>query len=566
MAKLRTLRAVAVAGAVLLAAAGAFGAAGADYPSVQSGTDIRPVTVQAGEAPPRLVVGDEIDRLEKALKPPKRFADYEPRFRVQTRRFTFHHVSGPKEVRYPVVMDGERFVALVNWGDVHLAAFDPGQARTRVELPTGRYHMDTFVGPKIDLNALIESTRKLPAEEQAKRAFRDEWVGSPRCLTLIRRQSTPTREVTNRFTLTVDPVFGYRIDGRYEAIFNDDPGEKKVRMLGHSYTPGIYIPWQWAELYDYTVYPHDGDGADKYRGWASNLYCIDVCDAPKTRTMLADPGFFAYLSRDATRWSPCLTRKDGTGPGRVGQCNAGHGPGFSAALPKLKLDADGKYRYRAVRRLFGLPPEVRDHIRQRLTLQNDGVKRVFLRIGRLETFEDQPIDLATPTRGLIWTGGGPSIVEGIAYSGQKSLKVPAGRCWPNLPQVVLIPQTRYRLEGYLKVVAPTAADIEKTKADDQRRRQHLAKQGRPLPPPIDWDKVKCRAYIRGDLFEWSPHSGKMLVKQTTNDATADTDAWQHVVLEFTTPKWDPFINISLNAEHCTAYLDNFCLKPIPADR
>ena len=54
----------------------------------------------------------------------------------------------------------------------------------------------------------------------------------------------------------------------------------------------------------------------------------------------------------------------------------------------------------------------------------------------------------------------------------------------------------------------------------------------------------------------------MLVQQTTNCATGKTDAWQHVSLEFQTPAWDPFINISLNAEHCTAWLDDFCLKPV----
>jgi hypothetical protein len=53
----------------------------------------------------------------------------------------------------------------------------------------------------------------------------------------------------------------------------------------------------------------------------------------------------------------------------------------------------------------------------------------------------------------------------------------------------------------------------------------------------------------------------MLVQQTTGAATGASGDWEHVVLDFTTPLWDPFINISINAEYCTAYLDDFQLAP-----
>jgi hypothetical protein len=547
--------------AILGMLAGSVPAASGDAPAATGaagqGIDVLPVSVEPGEAPPRLVLGDEIDRLEKDLKLPRRFEGYKPRFRVEWRTFTFQHVSGPQQSRWRVVLDGDKAVALVLSGDVHLAAFDPQQARPRLDLPTGRYHMDHFIGPRIETHQLMESLpsdANMPPAELKRRQPRERWIASGQSLTFLRTQSTPSREVTNRITFTVDPVYGYRIDCTYQAAFNEPPA--KVRMSGHSYCPGIYIPWPEAELYDYTIYTRAGDGPGKYHGWASNLYCIDRCQ----RLPFEDPGFIAYLSKDPNGWSPCYSRSDSVGPATIGQCNAGHGPGFSYALPALKAGADGKYAFRASRRLFALPPEARKHILDHTTLHQAGVKGVFLRIGTEEGFEEQPIDLTKPTRGLIWTAGGPPVVDGIAHSGRKSLKI-AGREWPNLPQVVLQPRTRYRLEGWFKVVPWTAEELAKVKADDEKKRQALAKAGKPLPPVVDWDKAAPRAYIRGDLFEWSPHTGPMLVKQTTNDATGKTGEWQYVSLEFQTPDWDPFINISLNAENCTAYLDDFRLAP-----
>jgi hypothetical protein len=522
------------------------------------GKDATPVEAAPGEAPARLVVGDEVDRLEQALRLPHRFAGYVPAFRVEWRTFAFQHVSGPLEKRWQVVWDGDKFVALVLSGDIHLAAFDPGRARTRLDLPSGRYHMDHFVGPKIDTYSLLESVKddpSVPADELQRRRPREEWIGAGRALTFVRRQVTPTREVANRFTFTADPVYGYRIDATYEAAFAAPPAGK-VRMSSHSYCPGIYIPWKENELYDYTIYTRVGDGPDQYHGWASNLYCIDRCQ----RLPFADPGFIAYLSKAGDGWSPCYTRSDGAGPSTIGQCNAGHGPAFSYPVPALEAGPDGKYRFRAVRRLFALPPEARRHILERTTLHQSGVKGLFLRMGIVEGFEDQPIDLARPTRGLIWTGGGPPLAEGIARTGTRSLLV-GGRVWPNLPQVILKPETRYRLQGWFKVVPWPAEELAEAKKKDQARRDDLAKRGKALPEPTDWAAAKPRAYLRGDLFEWSPHTGPMLVQQTTGSATGASGEWEHVVLDFTTPLWDPFINISINAEYCTAYLDDFQLAP-----
>jgi hypothetical protein len=190
-----------------------------------------------------------------------------------------------------------------------------------------------------------------------------------------------------------------------------------------------------------------------------------------------------------------------------------------------------------------------------------GRSAIVIKIGRVEDFEDQPVPLTAPARGLIWTSGGPKLAEGLARSGSKSLLI-KGRAWPNLPQVSLKPNVRYRLEGYFKVVPWTEEQLAAAKAKDRSRRESLKKRGRPVPPEIDWANLRPQAYISGDFYEWSPHSGKMLVKQKTTTATAETDGWQHVVLDFTSPGWGPFINIAFHAEHCDAYLDDFALREV----
>ena len=93
-----------------------------------------------------------------------------------------------------------------------------------------------------------------------------------------------------------------------------------------------------------------------------------------------------------------------------------------------------------------------------------------------------------------------------------------------------MPETRYRLEGWYKVLG-------------------------------DGGKA-ARAYIKGDFYEWSPHSRKWILEQQTSAATSEKDGWQQVSLEFTTPKWDPFINIVFVVEDGKAYLDDFRLARI----
>jgi hypothetical protein len=528
----------------------------------QEGTDIRPVELRRVDAAaPRLVPGDEVDALEKRIKPKARFAGYRPRWRVEARTFTFKHYQRTEtrdDLR--VVLDGDKVVALARSGDILLIARTPETAKTRIDMPTERLHLDNLLGPSLPTWQFIKKVKAHGSiyETLGDKALPKEWweAGKGR-LTFVRTQSLPEYDVAARFVFTVDPVYGYRIDAVRDVRFAQQPKAGTAVRLG-SFCPGCYVPWDYAAVYDRTAWTPINGGI---RGWANNLLCMDRCDGDKKNFAWRDGGFIAYLP-DREGWSPCFTRADGTGnTPPLAVCNAHNDFHIKITLKDLPKVETGKYRFHAVHRLLSLPPEMTAHVWDNVQLIQKGRSAIVIKIGRVEDFEDQPVPLTAPARGLIWTSGGPRLAEGVARSGSKSLLI-KGRAWPNLPQVSLKPNVRYRLEGYFKVVPWTEEQLAAAKAKDRSRRESLKKRGRPVPPEIDWANLRPQAYISGDFYEWSPHSGKMLVKQKTTTATAETDGWQHVVLDFTSPGWGPFINIAFHAEHCDAYLDDFALREV----
>lgn len=528
----------------------------------QEGSNITPIVTMEVKPVALDAIAGPLEMTIREAKAPRRFEGYVPQFRVEWRTFTFNHVSGPKERAYRIVWDGDKFVALLQSGDAELAAFRPDAAAKRLNLPTGRYHMDHYVGPKIDFN-LFGLGKNKPATNSADAAkwyhsTTETWERAEGQLSLAHRETCPGKESENRLIFSVDPVFGYRIDGLYSITMNEAP-TSGVQVLGGAYCPGTYVPWEEHRLYDYAVYSHDQDPPDKFRGWPCSLYGIDRANTRKP--VLSDPGFIAYTSHRADGFSPCLTRADGTGPKAMGQCNAGHGPGFSSTATNLVKGADGRYSYRCVRRLFGLPPEMRSYMLARYTQIEANSRGTFVRIGITEDFEDQPFSLTNAVRGMIWTSGEPPISTNVAHSGKQSLTI-AGRVWPNLPQVILKPETRYRMEAWYHVVPWTETEKATIREKAAKEREQKKAKGQPVGAETDAGDVSPRAWIDGDLYEWSPHVGPMLVKQRTTDATGAKE-WERVELEFTTPKWDPFINIVFRTEGCRAYMDDFRLAPEP---
>jgi hypothetical protein len=502
---------------------------------------------------------DEVDQLVKKLQPKQRFADYEPRWRVVTRQFRFHHEGGKvKKKVWRLLMDGDKYVALLRTGDIALLAFTPDSARTKLNMPTGRYHLDTIIGPMISTNQFIQKKVYYTLVGDLDVNETDTWEKDPNAgtITLVRSSKTDKRHVVNRFVFSVDPVFGYQVDGHYRVVFEDRP--KKRSFGGWTFCPGNYPPWKKDALYDRTVYC-PGGGRTDYVGWANNLVNMDRCDADGDRFTWRDGGFIAYLN-PRTGWSPVRTRDDGCPDVRMRLCNAHND--FHVHIPfpkKLPTDQQGRPVFTAHHRLMALPPELTRHVWENVKLIGTGQSSLIVKIGQQETFEKQPVSLTEPARGIVWTSHHPPLSEKHARSGKKSIVI-RGRQWPNLPQVGLFRNSRYVLEAYVKVRPWTEEQLAAARKKDARRREKLKKKGKELPPEIDWDNVKPAAYMKADFYEWSPHSGKMLKKHRTNVASVDKEGWQRIAVELETPEWDPFVNISFHCDYGTAYLDDFHLK------
>jgi len=525
---------------VLLAAAAALAA--------PAPGDDRTVPVGPTTGPSEARPADEVDELVAKLKPPARFRDYRPRFRLVERAFTFHHVKGPVEETWRVVLDGDKYVALVRPGDFNLLALTPEMATTTLKMPTGRYHLDTTLGPVLTTHQFIQKRKDYELEGKPNADQTDTWSAGGATLTLVRRSASEEREVRNTFEIRVDPVLGYTITGTYESWWKSIPA-KRPSFGGWAFCPGNYTLWPDTQIYERTVFsPDSADSAESggLWGWANNLIAMDRVDGDRKHFAWRDGGLIAYLDKD-TGFSPCRTRAGGGGPVTMSLCNAHND--FHINIDVLK-DAprgpDGRHVVRQVHRLVALPPELTNYIWDHMTLYGKGQSAVMIRIGELEDFEKQPVPVTEPVRGLVWTSGGPRITTDQARSGKQSLFL-TGTAWPNLPQCSLLPETKYRLEAWCKLATYT----------DEERAAFEKKHGRPPDAVV-------RAFIKGDFYEWSPHSREWILEQQTNVVTSEKEGWQQVFLEFTTPKWDPFINIVFVVENGKAYLDDFRLVRLGA--
>lgn len=526
----------------------------------QSGHDIEAVALSPVAASERLVVGDDFDRLAAEVAAPERFADHRPAWRVERRTFSFQHYDKTVTKRFAVVLDGDREVAVLRSGDFIVCAQTPADADRTFRMPTERLHLDNLPGPLVLTWPWFKDFRYHGAiywDDGDGRGDGRRWEVSDRHLALVQRRQTDAFEVAARWVFTVDPVFGYRLDVQHDLSFPEPVAEGAHKLHIATFTPGCYVPWAEASWFDRTVYTPPGGGL---RGWANNLLAIDRSDSGKDFAW-RDGGFIGYLPAPGG-WGWLFTRQDRSGPTvKLSICNAHNDFHSTIPIPELTLGNDGRARHRWTRRLLAVPPEIGQHLWDTVDLNQRGHTTLIIAIGATEDFEAQPKSVAEPHRGLVWTARHPEIVSGDARSGEQSIRI-AGRSWPNLPQVSLVPGRDYRLEGWFKIEPwseeQRQAAVAKAQRNHQRAVEWARAKGKPVPSAPDLTGPP-EAYIRGDYYQWSPHSDPMVVEQTTTRATRTDGAWEHVVLDFTVPDWGPFINISFHADRCTALLDDFTL-------
>lgn len=503
-------------------------------------------------------LADEIDDLVKKLRPPARFAGHAPRFHFREQTFTFQHARGPVKRTWRLIMDGRRHVALLRDGDIQLLAHSPQTAPTELEMPTGRYHLDNLIGPSLPTGQFISRKISYTRDGRSNVNQTDHFRLGGKTVTLVRYYRGRGHEASSKFVLGVDPIFGYTITGTQEVGFTKPPKPEDRKTTTGAFCPGCYVPWPEKWIYDRTVFCPGG--TKDYRGWANNLIAMDRADSSKRTFTWRDGGFIAYLNRK-TGWSPCRTRSDGGPDAPMTLCNAHND--FHITVPfadSLPEDRFKREAYKVVHRLFFMPPELTGHVWDNMKLLRVGDSAVMIRVGVKEGFEDQPVKLNKPVRGLVWTSNAPQLTTEEAYAGQQSLII-EGTQWPNLPQVSLQPNAKYRLEAMFKVQNMTADERKAHREAYEDEAARLRQAGETVPKYVP-PKRYAEAYITGHLYEWTPHDKKWLTMQMTDVARGDKKEWQKVSLEFTCPKWDAFINVVFVVDSGWAYMDDFSLMKV----
>lgn len=430
-----------------------------------------PANIENDEARP-VQPDDDVDKIVRLIQPPQRFASHRPRFRAEKYTHTFTYASGDRETEFFLVKDGPRYVALiqVNGGTIRLLSHSPETAPSKLELPRHRITLERSFGTVLRTDAYIPS--------DAEDSF--EFSEGGETLTLVRRfkgttsfdtwshksREPETIDETNTFVFRCDPVFGYTIDGTYQTAVK--PAPTRFEYFS-AMTAGICDVWYSRDDVSRTVFtPAHEEG---FEGWGLNFAAIDWCDGDKSKVTCRDGGFGGYLNQ-ATGWSPVFTVQ-GAEPYFV-VCNAHADLDFVIPWDKFaQADEEGVSHLRVRTRVLALPPEITRHVWDTMSMRFEDARRVMIRIGRLEDFEDQPLPVTSDVRGLTSTGGGPKISTQYAHSGTKSIIIPHGRFWPNLPQVPLEGGSRYRLAASVKLVPWSA---EERVAEEKKARERIEKR------------------------------------------------------------------------------------------
>jgi hypothetical protein len=101
----------------------------------------------------------------------------------------------------------------------------------------------------------------------------------------------------------------------------------------------------------------------------------------------------------------------------------------------------------------------------------------------------------------------------------------------------------------------------------EKMMERLKKEGKeaeiaPFLEPVFEEPGPAEGYLTGHYYEWSPHSNQWVLRQETN-RVKEGEGWKEAVLEFTTPKWGPFIDPRFICSNGgTALVDDFCLVEV----
>jgi len=514
---------------------------------------------------------DEVDDLATKLDLPAQFHEYKPNFHYRQQVIPFDSPRGaaePDRQMMRLVMDGKRYVALIADDHIQMLAFTPLSARENLRLRTGRYHLDNTRGPIMPTGMFLPEPRRFRTRGTTGIPRTDHFRGGGSSLELIRAYDARHKGVLNRFVFKVDERLGYVVEATIQVTFKealDDPNDRCAKTT--VFCPNSYVPWPTRWLYDYTVLCPGGGKA--LASYPNNTLTIDRVDATPGAVTWRDGGFVAFLHAKGAS-APCHTRSDGQGDGQITVDNLRNR--LHVTIPfKDELDRDkaGREVYTLQRRLLGLPPVMAKYLREhRKPLPVTG-RGVVLRIGKTEDFEGQPVFLSEPIRGLAWTDKPPTIATKAAHSGTRSLVLtgayrvndPKIVMAPDIPYVPLRPNATYLLEAWLKVDNMTSKERDDYLAAYKQMARRLKDAEQEVPEYVP-TKRHAEAYLTAHLFETTPEQGRWVRRQQTTVVRGTTGEWQKAELTFTTPGWDPYVQIGFVCDSGSALIDDLALKRI----
>ena len=536
-------------------------------------------------AEPATFPRDAIHELSEKVSAPARFADYIPTWSTDEVTKTFQHVSGPKQTVFTRIKDGDGIVAVIPHkefydGSIFLQTFVPGNAPKELAWPQGRWHIDTCIGT--ELRTLGMLPRGLNHSDASYEVCADG-----RTLTYRRRfigtanmpvgengnaRDKPEVEVDLHYTCVfkVDPVHGYTV----EAHFSNKTKAPIPSFYASSSAPaGRYDMWPERRTAWATVVKTQG--SDELLGWMSNMTAIPNAGGAVRKLRAADGGYAAYLHVNPEEFSSCVTTVGG--PSRMVICNAHSDVDFcfDFETEDLKPDVEGWYQRDVYHRLVGLPPEQAAYLGKNFTNVLADNSRVLLGLGAVDDMENQPVSGADPKRNGVRFGAEVSTAD--ARSGSKSLLIDDGRAGISGAQLILQPNTEYKLQAWVKLVAypeeriAEIIEAHKTKtAKAQAKLEKLKKKNasakaiekaeKRIPKALDEEALrKPHVSMNAAFYEWTPHNPERQARFTA-ESQASND-WQLLEITFTTPAWDPFLDLTFIARGAQVYLDDFNLSP-----
>ena len=490
------------------------------------------------EHPPLSYAGEYARLITYAELSPQ-YLNYQANFHAEKRVFDFIGKSGPYQDSIWVIMDGNKYVALYFAQDkpyLDIFATRPELALNTLKLPV-RHHNATLLGTRLSTSAWYDKWALSGDIHDRK------FEGSGDAISLVETQlwkpsGSYQREAKSihRFTFKVDPYLGYIVEANCQFT-TDDSRKPQIELMNFMPRDAVN-PWPDAQAYTHTVFTPTKDSS--YVSYANNLLAGNLSDETKTDWgkgfEVRQGGFTSMLSKGT--YSPTLFRW-----GNVRfvhrTCDAWLDLHQHILLPLP--DSNDQYHVDATYLFAHLPPQLSDFVLERA--QSMPFKRksgVMIPLGEEESFENQPLSIEHIGIGLtkgFWEKD--FLIDSTqAYSGTQSLRI-AGKTAAELsktmegfiryPQIPLQPKTNYRLEVMAKTAAPD-----------------------------------LKAWLEATTYEWTPYDTTRLARYRTNVAIDTT--WQLLSLTFSTPNFDPFVDLRFKAEGKGDVLfDDFYFGPV-ADR